>query len=120
MKKLLSLAFVLSIALGLSGCGFMKKVGAKFKGKKENTEQTSKAESKDEGKMEKKMEKKGHKKMASGKKHKRIHCSMKKTYEKNHPCWHWKRGARIGKPGYGGKKAPQDPAATETKKEEKK
>jgi hypothetical protein len=105
MRKIIMMMFVASIALSLGGCSWMKKVGNKIKGgNKAKTEQTKDAPAKSEMKAETKTAAKpAAKKKGKGK---RIYCSKKKTYEKGTPCWHWKRGARIGKPGYGGKKKP--------------
>lgn len=88
------LIFVASLALSLGGCSFLKKVGNKIKGgKKQNTEKTMKSEpapaaTKEEAPAA----------APAKKKRKRIFCSSKKTYKKGTPCWHWKRGARKGKP----------------------
>jgi len=88
----------MSLVLALGGCSWTKKMAKKLKGSdKTKTEQTMKSDSK------KSDEKSANKSAESGNKGKRVRCSTKKTYDEGTACWHWKKGARIGKPGYGDK-----------------
>ena len=85
MKRIITLIMAMSFALAMGGCSYFKK------GNK-----SSAAPAKTEKMADKKAApaKSAGKKAAKGK---RIYCSSKKTYAKGTACWHWKRGARIGK-----------------------
>jgi len=102
MKKIMALSLIVTLALSLGGCSWVKKVGSKIKGSDSpKSEKMMKAED-----GAKKGDKMSSKKSSSTGSKKGVRCSTKKTYEKNSACWHWKRGARIGKPGYGDKAKP--------------
>jgi len=90
MKRTITLIVAMTFALSMGGCSWFKK---------KSDPAPAKAEQMDKKPMKKHSKKMTHKKKTSKgvKKGKRILCSTKKTYAKGTPCWHWKRGARIGK-----------------------
>ncbi|VAW80806.1 hypothetical protein MNBD_GAMMA12-2396 [hydrothermal vent metagenome] len=93
MKRTITLIIAMTFALSMGGCSMFKKKSA----------EPAKAEQMDDKPMHKKHHPKKamhHKKKTSKgvRKGKRILCNTKKTYTKGTACWHWKRGARIGKP----------------------
>lgn len=103
MRKIITLMFTISLVLSLGGCSWVKKVGNKIKGDgSAQTEQTADSANDENG-----SEKPAAKTASTASTASRVRCSTKKTYEKDTPCWHWKRGARIGKPGYGDSKTPE-------------
>lgn len=92
MKRTITLIIAMSFALSMGGCSWFKK--------KSGSSAPAKTETMHSKKGMKKHKKPMHtKKTSTGtRKGKRILCNSKKTYAKGSPCWHWKRGARIGKP----------------------
>jgi len=97
MKRTITLIVALTFALSLGGCSWFKK---KSHSPSDDGQMDHKTMQKDmHGK--KKSKATHHKKKTSKGVHKgkRILCNSKKTYDKGTPCWHWKRGARIGKAG---------------------
>lgn len=92
MKRTITLIIAMTFALSLGGCSWFKK---KSDPAPAHSEQMDKKPMHKKGHGKKAM----HKKTSKGvKKGKKILCNSKKTYDKGTPCWHWKRGARIGKP----------------------
>ncbi len=97
MKRTITLIVALTFALSLGGCSWFKKKPTHSpadNGQMDHKSMQKNMHGKKKAKAVHHMKKgtsKGHRKG------KRILCNSKKTYDKGTPCWHWKRGARMGK-----------------------